>query len=130
MHTKLLSILLLCSACLMTLGACTQTVKPEARIVPQPYAVAVPVKAPAPATLMVAFKVSLADMPIFLSPGDKTATSCLAPDGEHKLRNLMDGMLTRDQAWRAWAGTPLPLPATVTPPASATVDIPSASTRP
>lgn len=41
-------------------------------------------------------------LPLWIEPGD-TATSCLSPEGEQLLRDLLYSMKTRIRAWEAWA---------------------------
>lgn len=41
-------------------------------------------------------------LPLWIAPID-TASSCLTPEGERLLRELVWGMKTRIRAWEAWA---------------------------
>ncbi len=46
--------------------------------------------------------VPAADIPFFLRPGDKAATSCLAPSGEAKVRALLIDRENRLDWWEKW----------------------------
>lgn len=61
----------------------------------------VPVRAEAPAELMAPYRPTA--IPVFVAPADPQASSALTAAGEKALRDLIDDLLTRDQAWRAWA---------------------------
>ena len=63
--------------------------------------VPVPVRAEAPAELMAPYTPTV--LPVFVAPADPQASSALTAEGEKALRDLIDDLVTRDQAWRAWA---------------------------
>ena len=62
----------------------------------------VPVKRQPPAELM-ALRGQLGPLPVFVDPGDPAATSALTPDGERRLRALLEQLVTGLEAWEAWA---------------------------
>jgi hypothetical protein len=76
-------------------------VPPEIRTVE--VSVPVPVKVAPPAELLAAVKPRL---PVFVSPSDPQATSGLTAEGERMLRGLIEELLGRLEAWKAWATTP------------------------
>ena len=43
---------------------------------------------------------------VFVAPGDPKATSALTPEGEKRLRDILEDFLARDRAWQAWARQP------------------------
>lgn len=45
-------------------------------------------------------------LPGFVSPSDPAASSALTPEGERRLRLLILDLVTRETAWREWAGSP------------------------
>ena len=81
----------LCAILLLAGCADTQIVK-----------VPVPVKAEVPAELQEPFKPSV--VPVFISPSDPSATSCLAPSGERDLKSLLLESTARIDALEAWGG--------------------------
>lgn len=63
--------------------------------------VPVHVKAEAPPELMAPYKPTV--VPVFVAPADPTASSALTPAGEKALRDILEDLTARDQAWRVWA---------------------------
>jgi hypothetical protein len=76
-------------------------VPPEIRTVE--VSVPVPVKVAPPVELLAAVKPPL---PVFVSPADPMATSGLTAEGERMLRGLIEELLGRLEAWKAWAKEP------------------------
>lgn len=76
-------------------------VPPEIRTVE--VLVPTPVKVAPPAELVAAVKPPL---PVFVSPSDPAATSGLTAEGERMLRGLIEELLGRLEAWKAWAMAP------------------------
>lgn len=73
------------------------------RVVVQEVKVPVPVKAEPPAELLAAVSPLL---PIFVMPSDPQASSALTVEGERALRGLIEELLQRLAAWKAWATAP------------------------
>jgi len=46
-------------------------------------------------------------LPLFVAPGDSEASSALTAEGERLLRGLIEELLGRIEAWRAWAQEPV-----------------------
>jgi hypothetical protein len=42
------------------------------------------------------------DLPVWIEPTDKRASSCLAPEGEAKLRALVTGRESLLDGWESW----------------------------
>jgi len=42
-------------------------------------------------------------LPVFVAPTDPAASSALTAEGERRLRVLLNDLLTRIAAWKAWA---------------------------
>jgi hypothetical protein len=78
-----------------TLGACA-AVSPETVTVEVPVAT----RATPPAELTAPLD---AAPPVFVAPTDAQATSALTPEGERRLRALLEELLARLRAWAAWA---------------------------
>ena len=68
--------------------------------VPVPVNVPVPVKQRPPAELM---KKLVYDLPVFVSPDNKAATSGLTKKGETKLKYLLWGIKNRMDGFNAWS---------------------------
>lgn len=66
--------------------------------------VPVPVKVTAPPELLAPYVPPA--VPVFVQPSDPKASSALTTEGEQNLRALINDLLTRIAAWRAWATTP------------------------
>lgn len=62
----------------------------------------VPVKRQPPDDLM-QLREHVGPAPQFVAPGDPDATSALTPEGERRLRALVEQLLTGLEAWEAWA---------------------------
>jgi len=95
---------ILAIAVLLTVGCHKKppvVVPPEIRTVE--VSVPVPTKVAPPAELLAAVKPPL---PVFVSPSDPQATSGLTAEGERMLRGLIEELLGRLEAWKAWATTP------------------------
>lgn len=86
------------------MGGCAGKLPPETIIVKVPeiqvVEVPVPVKVEPPAELLEPLGVVL---PEFIQPTDPEASSALTPEGERLLRILLEQLLTRIEAWEAWA---------------------------
>ncbi len=46
--------------------------------------------------------VTAGDLPVWIAPTDKRASSCLAPEGEAKLRSLATGRESLLDGWESW----------------------------
>lgn len=68
----------------------------------------VPVKVKAPDDLMAPLT---SPLPVFIAPTDPLASSALSAEGERTLRGLVEDLLGRLAAWKAWTSTPLDPPA-------------------
>lgn len=70
----------------------------------QTIEVLVPVRADPPADLATApvFK----QLPRFITPSDPAAKAALSETDLNLLKTLLRTLVTRDEAWRAWASTP------------------------
>lgn len=93
---------LLCALAAAGCGRKRMTITPPLRIVetvrvevPVPVQLAVPAELLAPA--------APAELPVFVPPADPLASSALTAEGERQLRGLINDLLTRLAAWRAWA---------------------------
>jgi len=64
----------------------------------------VPFKVAAPPELLAPY--APAGLPVWVQPSDPKASSALTADGERDLRALINDLLTRIAAWKAWATTP------------------------
>lgn len=64
--------------------------------------VPVPVVRTPPAELLAPLKPPL---PVFIAPASADASSALTAEGERLLRALIEDLLTRIEAWKAWATT-------------------------
>lgn len=62
----------------------------------------VPVQRTAPDELA-RLRDDLGPLPVFVAPDDPDATSALTPEGERRLRALVEQLLTGLEAWEAWA---------------------------
>jgi hypothetical protein len=83
----------------LLIGGCATT-EPVRLVETVRVDVPVPTRMEPPAELLAPH---VADLPVFVLPSDAAATSALTPDGERKLRQLINDLLTRLEAWRAWA---------------------------
>lgn len=70
--------------------------------------VPVPVRAEPPAELATPYQPAV--LPEFVSPAREDAAAALTPEGLARLRVLLRELVTREQAWRAWAADPIPSP--------------------
>lgn len=66
----------------------------------QEVQVPVPFKVQPPPELLAALQMPL---PIFVAPSDPAASSALTVEGERLLRGLIEDLLQRIAAWKAWA---------------------------
>ena len=66
--------------------------------------VPVPFKVAAPPELLAPY--APAALPVWVQPSDPKASSALTVDGERDLRALINDLLTRIAAWKAWATAP------------------------
>lgn len=66
----------------------------------QEVQVPVPFKVQPPPELLAALQMPL---PIFVAPSDPAASSALTVEGERLLRGLIEELLQRISAWKAWA---------------------------
>lgn len=57
---------------------------------------------------LVELRRNLGPLPQFVAPTDEAATSALTPEGERRLRALLDRLATGLEAWEAWAGEGAP----------------------
>lgn len=94
---------LLALMALAALAACADRPEPLQVIQPVRVEVPVPVRTAPPAELLEAYSVEL---PVFISPTDQGASSALTPVGERSLKSMINGLVTRLQAWEAWATAP------------------------
>jgi len=81
---------------IVPLAACA-TVSRETVTVPVPVQAAPPPALLAPVAL---------PLPVFVAPAEASASSCLTPEGERRLKALLLEYLTRTRAWAAWATSP------------------------
>lgn len=77
--------------------------KPQIVTVPVEVQVPVPVKATPPPELLAAITPPL---PVFVAPSSPDASSALTVEGERMLRGLIEDLLQRLNAWKAWATAP------------------------
>lgn len=97
-----LTVLLL--ALLLT-GCGAREVPPTVVTIKEPFEVKVPVavRREPPPELLVR---PMPPLPLFVAPTDPAASSALTADGERLLRALIEELLGRLEAWRAWAEAP------------------------
>ncbi len=69
----------------------------------QEVKVPVPFKVQPPPELLEALKIPL---PTFVAPSDTAASSALTAEGERLLRGMIEDLLQRLAAWKAWATAP------------------------
>lgn len=92
-------------ACVLLAGCGAKTVPPPQIIREvQTVEVKVPVQVQRtpPAELLIPIAPPL---PVFVEPANPEASSALTAEGERLLRGLIEELLTRIEAWRAWAET-------------------------
>lgn len=78
-------------------------VPPPPRVEVVEVQVPVPFKVAPPPELLAPFKIPL---PVFISPSDPEASSALTAENERLLRGLIEDLLQRLAAWKAWATAP------------------------
>lgn len=86
--------------CLAFLSGCSDGKEPLNPLQAVDVAVPVPMRAQPPKELM---QPVLATTPRFINPKDTSATSALNPEGEQALRVMIAQLVTRINAWQAWA---------------------------
>ena len=95
--------ILLALAITLTSG-CSLFVQPEVVIKREPIEVEVPVYMPTPTpdALRAPLMIASSELPVFISPKDTGAVSCLAKDHEQKLRLLLVTLMGRVKEWEAY----------------------------
>lgn len=99
---KTLTVVVLCMCAVACGGKAPPVVQPprvEVVTVKEP----VPFRVPPPAELLAPFTFPL---PVFISPFDPKATSALDAEGERFWRGVIEELLQRIEAWKAWASAP------------------------
>lgn len=93
MNLKLISVVIILG---ITVGCAHPKMKPTIISVTLPVATLVtpPAELRAPLT---------SELPKFVAPSDKEASSALTAEGERTFRALINDLLTRIDAWQAWA---------------------------
>lgn len=94
--------LLVVFAMFFAIGCGARQAPPTVVTIKEPFEVKVPVavRREPPAELLVR---PMPPLPIFVPPTDPAASSALTADGERLLRALIEELLGRLDAWRAWA---------------------------
>lgn len=87
-------------ACVL-LSGCAAAPVPETIRVPVEVVKPIYVKAVPPGELARPYKP--VDLPEFVSPEDKSAIVALTPEGLKRLQVILRTLVTREEAWRAWA---------------------------
>jgi hypothetical protein len=88
----------------LLIGGCAKKVPPQIVRVVEPVEVRVPVpvhKEPPPELLAQL----MPPLPTFVAPSAPDASSALTVEGERILRGLIEELLQRIAAWKAWATT-------------------------
>lgn len=88
---------------MMVLGGCAHDRAPEPMVEVREVRVPVPVRATPPAELLAPLD---PPPPTFVAPSDPRASSALTPEGERALKLLVFDLVSRLDAWRAWAAAP------------------------
>lgn len=84
---------------LVMVSGCARTPEPAIQVKEVYIPVAQTVKPP---EALYRGPIPMVDLPVFVSPSDPTASSCLAPPGEGKLRRLMVDREKRLDGWEKW----------------------------
>lgn len=90
----------LCLSVVACGGKKPPTVVPPPRVEVVEVQVPTPFKVQPPPELLAPFKIPL---PVFVAPSDPEASSALTAEGERLLRGLVEEILQRLAAWKAWA---------------------------
>lgn len=91
---------LLAAVALAVIAGCAPVREPEPQVRTVEVEVPVPVMPRPPAELMARYRPEA--LPRWLPPDTGEASACLAPQGEERLRRIVDSLYARDTAWRAW----------------------------
>jgi len=83
-------------------GCCTTQTPPVPTVQTVYVDRPIPVKQKPPAELM-ELRNNIGPLPVFVHPGDPGASSALTPDGERRLRALIERLLSGLEAWEALA---------------------------
>lgn len=98
--------LLTIALCMFLIGCGAKTAPPQIIREVQTVEIKVPVtvQRTPPAELLTPLQPPL---PIFVEPANPEASSALTAEGERLLRGLIEELLTRIEAWKTWAETPI-----------------------
>ena len=100
-HIMVIATVAILLAALPLLTGCGSTDRPEPIIVTKE--VSVPVgQFIQPPSILWRTPVDSSELPQWLAPGDPRATSCVAPDGEAKIRTLGNDREGRLDGWEQW----------------------------